>query len=94
MFHELKILFAQADQKLYFTTMGFVQAIGIFASWLGANWMVVSGVIFTGLIPAIMALRKHREEMRQLRRMNDVAYQKALKEAGLTSEDVQPEEEN
>ncbi len=94
MFHELKILFAQADQKLYLTTMGFGQLAGAFASWLGANWMIVAGFIVTSLIPAGMALRKHGEEMRQLRRMNDVAYRKALKEAGLTSEDVQPEEEN
>lgn len=57
--------------------------LGVLASWLAQNWYVFGGFVIASVIPMVMSWRKHSEELRHQRVMNQIEEAKAKKELGL-----------
>ncbi len=53
--------------------------LGVIGSWLAQNWYVFLGFIVASVIPMVMSWRKHNEEIRHMRIMNQIEEEKAKK---------------
>jgi hypothetical protein len=54
--------------------------VGLLAGWLAQNWYVLGGFVVASVVPVVMSWRKHTEELRHLRIMNQIEEAKAKKE--------------
>lgn len=53
--------------------------LGVIGAWLAQNWYVFLGFVVASVIPMIMSVRKHNEELRHMRVMNEIEEEKAKK---------------
>lgn len=53
--------------------------LGLIGGWLAQNWYVFGGFIVASVVPVVMSWRKHSEELRHLRVMNQIEEEKAKK---------------
>lgn len=53
--------------------------LGVIGTWLAENWYVFLGFFVASVIPMVMSWRKHNEELRHMRIMNQIEEEKAKK---------------
>lgn len=70
----LSALFEDSNQKVWMGSSLVIQLL----SWLAENWAMAVGLFATSLIPLYISWKKSKEELRQIKRMNDLAYEDKL----------------
>lgn len=66
------------SQGLLKITFG-ANLLGVIGGWLAQNWYVFLGFVVASVIPMVMSWRKHNEELRHMRVMNEIEEEKAKK---------------
>lgn len=70
--------FQNPDSHFMFKMAFGTNIVGVAAGWLAQNWYVLLGFVVASVVPMYMSWQKHREELRHIRKMNEIDEERAL----------------